>query len=140
MANPIAFEPKPVDPKMELQRRLDAAPLEHAEALLAAYDLLEEAHNQGLLDLLHGAMGSKDAIMAKIAQYARQPVSTTVIRNLLALGELLGSIDPELLQPARPQQKPPSLWQIIRRMLSEDGRRGLGRLTALLTAMGSSDK
>lgn len=140
MANPIAFEPKPVDPKMELQRRLDAAPLEHAEALLAAYDLLEEAHNQGLLDLLHGAMGSKDAIMAKIAQYARQPVSTTAIRNLLALGELLGSIDPELLQPARPQQKPPSLWQIIRRMLSEDGRRGLGRLTALLTAMGSSDK
>ena len=140
MANPIAFEPKPVDPKLELQRRLDAAPLQHAEALLVAYDLLEEAHNQGLLDLLHGAIGSRDAILGKVAAYAKQPVSTTAIRNLLALGELLGSIDPQLLQPAPPQQKPPSLWQIFRSIRSEDGRRGLGRLTALLTAIGRTNQ
>jgi uncharacterized protein YjgD (DUF1641 family) len=140
MANPIAFQPKPIDPKLELQRRLDAAPLQHAEALLVAYDLLEEAHNQGLLDLLHGAVGSKDAIMGKIAEYAKQPTSTTAIRNLLALGEILGSIDPELLAPTSPQQKPPSLWQIFRTMRSEDGRRGLGRMTALLTALGRPNK
>ncbi len=33
MANPIHFSPK-VDPQTELQRRLKAAPEEHAEALL----------------------------------------------------------------------------------------------------------
>jgi hypothetical protein len=49
MANSIQFVPKAVDPKLELQRRLAAAPNEHAEALLVAFDLLEEAHRQGVL-------------------------------------------------------------------------------------------
>ena len=36
MANPIAFKPNPVDPKLELEKRLSAAPMEHGEALLVA--------------------------------------------------------------------------------------------------------
>ena len=70
MANPIHFVPKQVDPKLELGRRLAAAPTEHAEALLVAFDLLEEAHRQGVLDALHGAIGAKDTIVASLAAYS----------------------------------------------------------------------
>lgn len=136
MANPIAFQPREVDPRFELERRLRNAPLQHAETLLVLFDLLEEAHTQGLLDLLHGAVGSKDAILGKLAEYAKQPESTTAIRNVVILGRLLGSIDPETLKSALRQNQSPSLWQIFRSVRSEDGRRGLSRITSLLTALG----
>ena len=56
MAKPIAFKPITVDFKADLVRKLEKAPAEHAEALLLAYDVLEEAHKKGLLDLLHGVV------------------------------------------------------------------------------------
>jgi len=127
MANPIAFTPKNVDPKLELQRRLAAAPNEHAEALLVAYDLIDEAHRQGILDALHGAIGARDTILSILARYSAQPISVNALRNLLALGKLLGTLDPEILarfsneagaaaeRHARETQ-PPSLWQIFKSM------------------------
>lgn len=138
MANPIAFNPPKVDPRFELQRRLEAAPREHAEALLVAFDLLEEAHDQGVLDLLHGAIGSREAIVHKLAEYARQPESIAAMRNLLVLGKLLGSIDPESLRSSSPLQKPRSLWQIFQRIRSVDGRRGLDWITSAIVAVGKA--
>jgi hypothetical protein len=52
MANPIAFKPITVDFKLDLQRRLEKAPSEHAAAMLQAWDVLEAAHEAGVLDLL----------------------------------------------------------------------------------------
>ncbi|HEY0307479.1 MAG TPA: DUF1641 domain-containing protein [Acidobacteriaceae bacterium] len=146
MANPITALPKKVDPRQELQRRLDAAPLQHAEALLVAFDVLEEAHKQGLLDMIHGAVGSKNAIFGKLAEYGSRSESTNAIRNALLLAQLLGNLDPDSLQTALAtadasrSQRPPSLWQIFRTMRSEEGRRGLGLMAALLAAMGRSSK
>jgi uncharacterized protein YjgD (DUF1641 family) len=142
MANPIHFSPK-VDPQTELRRRLEAAPEQHAEALLVLYDLLEEAHNQGLLDLLHGAVGSKNAIAGKLAYYAKQPMSTQAIRNLLILGELLGSFDPTVLADTKTQvldrrKDPPSLWRLFRQAASADGRRGMGMFLAFVCGAGKS--
>src|SRR6266568_3068216 len=97
MAHPIAFTPKSVDPKLELQRRLQAAPSEHAEALLVAYDVLEEAHRQGLLDALHGVIAARDTVFEQLTKYAAEPASVNAIRNLLALSKMLGSLDPEPL-------------------------------------------
>ena len=91
MAKPIAFAPKSADPKLELQRRLAAAPNEHAEALLVAYELLDEAHRQGILDLLPGAIWAKDSLLETIADYSAQPMCVNAMRNLLALGKLLGT-------------------------------------------------
>ena len=141
MANPITELPRKVDPRQELERRLAAAPMQHAEAILVAFDLLEEAHDQGLLDMLLGAVGSKDAIFGKLAEYAREPVSTQALRNLLILGKLLGSIDPETLRSvAAPTQEkePPSLWQIFKQIRSKDGRRGLSIAATVLTSLGRS--
>ena len=147
MANPIPFKPTPVDPKLELQKRLEAAPVEHGEALLVAWDVLDTAHRQGLLDTLHGLLGAKDTIAGKLAEYAKLPEGVNGIRNLLAVAKIAATLDPEtfnclanaldlaMLQHAR-EENPPSLWQIAKRATSADGRRGLSFATLLLTNMG----
>jgi uncharacterized protein YjgD (DUF1641 family) len=151
MANPITFKPLPVDPHLELERRLNAAPREHAEALLVVYDILQAAHDNGLLDTAHGLVSARDAIIGKLAEYAKTPEGETGIRNLLAAAKVLASLDPEILdqlsrsvvdasQQHRQEQKPPSLWQIFKRTNSEDGRRGLSFLTLLLSGLGRSLK
>jgi uncharacterized protein YjgD (DUF1641 family) len=142
MAAPIEFQPKKVDPRLELQRRLEAAPMEHAESILAALDVLEAAHRKGLVGLAEGAISSKDAVFAKLAEYAKQPESTNALRNLLVLGKVFGSVDPARLRrvtEARSDvdRKPPSLWRLFRRLRDEDVRRGLSMATELLAVIGS---
>ena len=144
MANPIQFSPK-VDPQLELKRRLEAAPEQHAEALLVLFDVIQEAHDQGMLDLLQGALGSKNAIAGKLAFYAKQPLSTQAIRNLLIFGEMLGSFDPTILADTKKEvfdhhQEPPSMWQLFRRAISADGRRGMGMFLGLVCGIGKSSR
>ncbi len=151
MANPITFKPNPVNPKLELQRRLAEAPIEHGEATLVAWDVLQTAHDEGLLDLLQGLLGAKDTIAGKLAEYAKLPEGVAGIRNLLAFAKILAAIDPELLngvanaleaagEAQKRELKPPSLWQIGRRVASEDSRRGLSFVTLLLSGLGKSLK
>lgn len=151
MANPIAFKPVTVDFKADLQKRLEGAPSEHAAALLKAYDVLEAANEQGLLDLLHGMIGSRDAIVTKLAEYAALPGGVAGIRNLLTAAKILTELDPEVLDHAsramtsaskehQLEQKAPSLWQLWKRATSEDGRRGLSFATLLLSGLGRSLK
>ncbi len=151
MANPIPFKPVSVDPKLELQRRLAAAPTEHGEALLVAWDVLQAAHDEGLLDLVHGLVGAKDMIAGKLSEYAKLPEGIAGIRNLLAVAKLLTALDPEVLnclanamgtaalEHSR-ESKPPRLWQLARRATSEDSRRGLSFLTLMLSGLGRSLK
>ena len=151
MANPVIFKPLPVNPKLELQKRVDAAPIEHAEALLVAWDVLQSAHDKGLLDALQGIIDAKDTITGKLAEYAKLPEGIAGIRNLLAAAKILTAVDPEVLdrlsrsfteasQLHTLETKPPSLWQIAKRTMSEDGRRGLSFATLLLTGFGKSLK
>jgi uncharacterized protein YjgD (DUF1641 family) len=147
MANPIRFTPAPIDPKLELQKRVDAAPVEHAEALLVAWDVLQAAHDKGLLDALHGVIETKDTIAGKLAEYAKLPEGIAGIRNLLTAAKILTELDPEVLEQLskavagasanhKKESRPPSLWQIGKRAMSEDGRRGLSFATLLLTGFG----
>ena len=147
MAQPISYIPKAVDPRLELQRRLSAAPSEHAEALLVAYDLLEEAHRQGFLDALHGLIGAKSTVLAEMARYSSDPAGLNALRNLLAMGRMLGAFEPEPVsrfskelvaahQRHRNEKEPPTLWQILKRMRRPESRRGLSLLAAVLGALG----
>src|SRR5439155_14820874 len=52
MAQPIPLQMPARDPRVELQVRLQNAPLQHAEALLSGYELLQRLHDRGVLDLL----------------------------------------------------------------------------------------
>lgn len=151
MANPLPFTPKKADPRTELQRRLAAAPEEHAEALLVAYDVLEEAHRQGILDALHGALRAKDTIVTELAKYAADPVNVNALRHVIAVGKMVGSFDPEpisslareaylSMEEHKRTKKAPSLWQLSRRMFHEDTRRGLSFLTSMLAALGRATR
>ncbi|WP_158945736.1 DUF1641 domain-containing protein [Granulicella sp. S190] len=151
MAKPIAFKPITVDFKADLVRKLEKAPEEHAEALLLAYDVLEEAHRKGLLSLLHGAIGAKDTIFNTLSKYAAQPEGIAAIRNLLTAAKVLTELDPELLDQLskvmghatkehQAEQKPPSLFQLAKRATSEDSRRGLSFMTLILSGLGRSLK
>jgi uncharacterized protein YjgD (DUF1641 family) len=151
MAKPIAFKPITVDFKADLQRRLEEAPAEHAAALLAALDVIEAAHREGILDLLHGMIGAKDTIVAQVAKYASLPEGVAGIRNLLTAAKILTELSPEALdhlsksmasatKEHKREQRPPSLWQLWKRTTSEDGRRGLSFVTLLLSNLGRSVK
>ena len=147
MAQPVPFTPKTADPRTELQRRLAAAPNEHAEALLVAYDLLQEAHNQGILDALHGAVKAKDTIISLLAKFGTETVNINAVRHVIAVGQMVGSFDPEpisnlakeaytAMETQRRESRPPSLWQLFQRMRHPDTRRGLSFVTSMLGALG----
>jgi uncharacterized protein YjgD (DUF1641 family) len=151
MANPIQFKPPAVDPRTELSRRLEAAPTEHAEALLVVWDILQSAHDAGALDAVHGLMVGRDAIAGKLAEYAKLSESANAIRNLISLAKIAGALEPETLErlaksmvaasKAQGQEtKPPGLWRIFRRATNEDGRRGLSFLTLLIESVGRALK
>ena len=146
MAQPVTFTPRRVDSRGELQRRLAAAPDEHAEALLVAYDLLEEAHRQGILDALHGAVKAKDTIFSLLAQYGTEPVAMNALRNVIAVGQMIGSLDPEPISKlareaytameTNRRESSPSLWQLFKRFTHPDARRGLSFVASLMAALG----
>ena len=149
MANPLAFTPKPVNPKLELQRRLDAAPIEHGEAMLVAWDLLQTAHDQGLLDLIHGLVGARDTIAGKLAEYGRLPEGVAAIRNLMGVAKLLTVIDPDVLLALTKsldsastlhsqEASAPGLFTLARRAVSADSRRAISLLTLILGEVGRS--
>jgi uncharacterized protein YjgD (DUF1641 family) len=151
MAKPIAFKPITVDFKADLQRRLEKAPDEHAAALLAAYDVLEAAYDEGLFDILHGMIASKDTIITTLSRFAREPEGIAGIRNLLTAAKILTELDPEVLdrvskvmaratEEHKREQTPPSLFQLAKRATSEDSRRGLSFMTMVLSGLGRSLK
>jgi uncharacterized protein YjgD (DUF1641 family) len=150
MAKPITLDRPTYDPRTELQSRLQAAPAEHAEAVLAALDVLQGLHDRGVLELMRGALGSSDKVLEIAVDAANSPGSIRSIRNLLLAVNLLGAIDPETLKiftQAAPQglklmaqqSEPPSLWAIMKAFLwNRNIRRGLGALSVMLDAFGGS--
>jgi uncharacterized protein YjgD (DUF1641 family) len=150
VANPIAFQPK-ADPRINLQRRLEAAPAEHAEALLVVWDLLQAAHDQGLLDTAHGLVTAKDTLLGKLAEAAKGPEGVAAIRNGIALMKVVAAVDPDVVDclvkaitAASAEQKeevePPSLWEIVKRAMSADSRRAMSFMTLALGNVGKALK
>uniref|UniRef100_A0A7V4XU40 DUF1641 domain-containing protein n=1 Tax=Acidobacterium capsulatum TaxID=33075 RepID=A0A7V4XU40_9BACT len=144
MAQPIEFRPSAEDPREEIQRRLNDAPIEHAEALLACYGLIEEAHRSGTLDLLRGFLGAQDAVVSHISGVVSKPESVNALRNVLLLAKLLGSIDPDTLHSILEEtqksaaQEPPSLFGLLGRAASAESRRALATGLTLLQSVGKS--
>ena len=146
MAKPIELKPAQHDAREELKRRLDEAPLEHAEAVLAGYELLQELHASGTLDVLRGVLGAGDQVVKHAVGIAAQPESVRALRNLLLLGKLLGSLDPDTLHRVlsgipeavaqKPEEDPPSLFAIFRRMSSKESRRSLAAAVTVLESAG----
>lgn len=150
MAQPIPLELPHRDPRIELQTRLEDAPAEHAEALLAAYEVLQGLHDRGVLEVMRGALGSGDKVLDIAVRAAESGQSIRGIRNLLLLINMLGAIEPEVLRTftqAAPQalkmmvRQPerPGLWRLVKDFLwNKDFRQGLAAMNTMLEVFGKS--
>jgi uncharacterized protein YjgD (DUF1641 family) len=148
MAQPILLNLAARNPRAELQLRLQNAPLEHAEALLSTYEVLQGLHDRGVFELMRGTLGSSDKVLEIIVEAAKAPESIRGMRNLIIISKLFASIEPELLEglasslpqalTKKPESKPPSLWQLLKKMFSRDTRRALGAMLEIFESFGKS--
>jgi uncharacterized protein YjgD (DUF1641 family) len=148
MAKPIPLEVPPRNPRAELRSRLEQAPEEHAEAVLAAYEVLQELHNRGVLEIMRGALAASDDILEKLVDNVRTPEAIRAIRNLLFCRQILGSIEPEwfkgvfqaipegIAQATAERDQPVSFFGLLRRLTSKDSLRGLAAGIDFLQAFG----
>ena len=148
MAQPIPLNLPARDPRAELQLRLQNAPLEHAEALLSAYQVLQGLHDRGVFELARGALGSSDKVIEIIVEATKDPESIRGIRNLIILSKTFGSLEPEILEGfarALPEAialikerdaRPPGLWAIFKKFTSNSSQRVLFFTGSLLDAFG----
>jgi uncharacterized protein YjgD (DUF1641 family) len=151
MARPIPMELPKRDPREELRVSLQQAPLDHAEAVLASFEVLQGLHDRGVLELLRGLLGGSDKILEIVVESSKTPEAVRGIRNLLIMTKILGSIEPELLEKlaqAVPdalagaakagQTEPPGFWGVMKILRGKNLRRGLAVMNNLLLAWGRS--
>jgi uncharacterized protein YjgD (DUF1641 family) len=148
MARPIPLELPPRDPQRELNSRLQQAPLQHAEAVLAAYEVLQGLHDSGVFEVLRGTLNGGEKALEQVIEVARGPEAIRATRNLLLLVNALGEIEPELLgdltravpmalvQANAEEAKPPGLFKLLSTFWKRDFRRGLAAFNDLLVMFG----
>jgi uncharacterized protein YjgD (DUF1641 family) len=149
MARPIPLELPKRDPREELHSRLEQAPAEHAEAILAGLEVLQGLHDRGVLELLRGVLDGGNKILEIVVEATKTPEAIRGIRNLVIVTKIFGSIDPELLKKlaeaipdvlvgeAKAQEtEPPGFWEALHILRSKNLRRGLAVVNNLLEALG----
>jgi uncharacterized protein YjgD (DUF1641 family) len=148
MSSPIPLTLPARNPRAELQARLQNAPLEHAEALLSAYEVLQGLHERGVFELLRGALGSSDKVLEILAEAGKSENAVRGIRNFIILTRTLGTIEPTLVEGfarSLPDaialtkaygSKPPGLWDILKQFRNRNFRRGLVLVNSMLEAFG----
>ena len=148
MAQPIPLEIPPRNPRAELQSRLEHAPDDHAEAVLAAYEVLQQLHNRGELEIMRGALAASDEILEIVVDDVKTPEAIRAIRNLLFWRQILGSIEPEwfkgifqaipegIAKATAERDQPVTLFGLLRRFTSKDSLRGLAAAMDFLQAFG----
>ena len=148
MAQPIPLTFPPRNSQRELDVRLEAAPAKHAEAIVAAYEVLQLMHDKGVLELMRGTLGGGEVVVQQAVAVASDAGSIRAARNALLLIKALGEVEPELLrdltsalpkalvQANREEAKPPGLFKLLRTFLNADFRRGLAAFNDLLEIFG----
>jgi uncharacterized protein YjgD (DUF1641 family) len=127
---------------------LERAPEEHAEAILGAYDVLQQLHDRGLLDIVRSALAASDDLLEKVVDNARTPEAIRAIRNLVFWRQILGSIEPEwfkgifqaipegIAQATAERDQPLRLIDVLRRLFNKDSLRALAAGLDFLQALG----
>jgi uncharacterized protein YjgD (DUF1641 family) len=146
MAQPILLKIPPEDPREVLRRRVENAPQDHAEAVLALFDVVQELHDKGLLEIAKGALGSGEKVLKIAVDAANNPEVIQAIRNFMILSKLFASLDPRLLEhlaQAVPKalveaknEKPPGLFALLGLLAGQDTRRILGIITRVAQSLG----
>jgi uncharacterized protein YjgD (DUF1641 family) len=148
MAQPIRSYTPHRNEQDELRSKVENAPLQHAKALLAAYELLQEAQDHGILDTLRGAIGAGDAIVDKASEFASTPEGIRAMRNFLALSRVFANLNPEKVDAVANAItenqcredvagcEPPSIWKSLRQLTGRNSRRTLATIAAATDAFG----
>lgn len=148
MAKPIPLELPQRDPREALYQRLQNAPVEHVEALLATYDVLQGLHDRGVLEMMRGALGSSDQVLQILVDAAKTPEAIRAVRNFVVMSKMAASLETDLLEDMAQAMRtdlskakapePLGLWQLFKKLRNKDTRRALTALTSVLESMGKS--
>ena len=148
MAQPIPFHAPGIDKREALRARLEQAPEKHAEAILAAYDLLQALHDRGILDVTTSALRASDELLEKVVDSANTPEAIRAIRNLMFWRQVLGRIEPAWFQgifqaipdglatATAKRDEPVGVWRLLRRAISKDSLRGFAAGIDFLQSFG----
>src|SRR5467141_2435429 len=148
MANPIPFHAPAIDKREVLRARLEQAPDTHADAILAAYELLQALHDRGILDVTTSALRASDELLEKVVDSANTPEAIRAIRNLMFWRQVLGRIEPTWFQgifqaipdglatATAERDEPVHVWKLLRRAFSKDSLRGLAAAVDFLESFG----
>jgi uncharacterized protein YjgD (DUF1641 family) len=149
MAQPIPLETPTRDLRKERAERLEAARLDHAEALLEAYDLIEELHRSRTLEMLRGLLAARRELAETLAGAADTPEGANGLRNLILLTKMLGSIDPRVMESyvaavigtvGRPPEiaaEPPGILTVLNQLRRREVRRALALVNRFLEILGT---
>lgn len=131
---------QPVDSREDLIRRVQEAPAEHAEAILAVYELLQKLHEKDILNLLIGMLTASDTVVNHVVGLINSPEAITALRTVLMLGNLLKNVDADKLHAAlnNGSEKPPSLLSLGKQATSKESRRAMATGLALLNLFGET--
>ena len=152
MAQPIPLQLPPRDPREELRKRLDQAPIAHAEALLDSYELLQQLHDHGIFEILRGGFSASDKLIETAVDAAKSDEAVRAMRNAILLGKILGSIDPEVLHSVsqavgetlgdlqKPVANPPGLFSLMNRFRTKEVRRSIALMGLFLEKLGGQLK
>jgi uncharacterized protein YjgD (DUF1641 family) len=130
----------PPDSRLDLVRRIESAPREHAEAVLEAYDLLQRLHDTGALDLVNGLLSAENTVIAKVTDVVSSKQAVTALRIAMILGSALTSIDADRVHAAvkEAETRTPSLWKLFRTACSKEVRKAAGLSLSLAQIFGAS--
>jgi uncharacterized protein YjgD (DUF1641 family) len=130
----------PRNSRDDLIRRVEQAPVEHAEAVLAAYDLLQRLHEKGIIDLLNGLLAAGDTVVERVVDLISSGETVTALRMALMFSNLLNSINPDELHTviSNAGKETPSLFAIGKQATSKDARRGMAAAVSLLQLLGKA--
>ncbi len=141
MAAPVEFHTyTPPDSRLDLVRRIESAPREHAAAVLEAYDLLQRLHDTGAMGLVNGLLSAEGTVIGKVTDVVSSREAVTALRVAMILGSALTSVDADRVHAAVAQAEThtPSLWELFRAARSKEVRKAAGLGLSLAQIFGAS--
>jgi uncharacterized protein YjgD (DUF1641 family) len=130
----------PVDARIDLIKKVEGAPVEHAEAVLSAYELLQQLHEKGILELLTGLLTAGETVVNHVVGIISAPQAVTATRLALMMINMLDSIDANKISAALSagSKEPPSLLAMGKQATSKEARRAMVVGLGLLNAFGEA--